>query len=1247
MDRKLLRSNLLSRSLRESVRRWMLTGAVVSIHGVALFFQPMPTHAQTGSRVVVAPNLMIIFGNSFSMNRKMNDTEYPDIGQSPTCPNCDDGDPSDNQFPRFNDSGFGGQGTPFTYGAFGDHPDSKLAIAKEALKQVLDSPLSDEINFGFATFRQSFGLRLAATAATTRGTWPLLVPKNDDWPNWDNPTKVAYGRDPRNFEAVMWWRIWVATSWTLGLTEQDRSNKNPEDPNLTPFGPDSPAFIGKGGVDHGKGVIDDDFTKFTDALGETLDIPYQFRHRPVNNACPWPAWPCQAPQNTSDRTWTPSKWDPNDQIYTVFNATGATGNTNPYGPDNPLAIWTLCRTFYDSQSNVFKAFYITEKDVPNNYPGQYEGHDISYGSWDKKKFSFDNGQWTRGVEYYYYCGRADRNFLFREGETIMSEYFRDHFKDEEHGCDRLSNVYKNDCQNDDKKRAYATGIPDYLAGTDSETLGLTRGVLSGWSGETTYVETDQGSFRGEMTASYPSGVADPNRSDRQLISKGWQLTTARHMGVFLDLPDPNKGYVDYRDFIKVFMRREQMSPSGLDYDPNCTPEAFKQGQCEPIKYGRGIAASNYAWDDTQSPVYDSLYSAYAYFKSYKAQDPYDGCRSNHILLIYDGREDAHPNPGGDYKNPADVAKALLEGGVDLDGDGQAEEGLGVQVHIIIISNRSGDIAQANAIARAGGTGSAYVVQNADALLEALKSVIGRIRGEIVQTPLAITLEGDRLYVATYDTIKELGHLYAFEFDAQGRPGQNPLWDVEDKMTAAIRRDRLYSHIPNGDIVRFIDLDDAAFNATGSPDVQTIKAFTIDPTYQGGAYLAGRGTDDDGSHFLGRFSHPSMKPVLLPLSGKTLLLFHNDSGFLYAVDASSGDLEWGWIPRPWVAHLRDYSVFWRSGYMAGGVSTLSIPKNHLTTHYVFGTAKKGELHYALELNGDGSLEQVLWVVETPGKESPHAQAPTLFERKGHHYAAFTVVSGSQTEIHLWQVGSSSGPSVVKTLPFKVTTPLIYDDIHDGLFVGSDNKIYRLEFQNGQLKDPQVLTTIEKIGTPIRSFGFYTYLQEEYLWARTDRGILVFKQDGNGWNKLWESHAGGAGKWSNGTYQTVSDQDITPLDPDAEITADPLIAQGILFLPVRIKLTTSTLSCSIGEARLVPFRLTTGGFPTGRILFYEEENRQFSWVTGKKVIGKGKVFQPSARLAPGSYSIHAASETRKMSTFKLTQILRRTSWQQLMP
>jgi hypothetical protein len=1138
---------------------------------VFLFSCLLPTHSQATQ--TIAPNLMIIFGNSYSMNRGLDDTTLPTV----TPLHFNDIAGENTQY---------GSGTAFPYPLYGDQPSSKLYIAKQALNTVLNSTASNNINLGFATFRQTFGMEAAATEYYTRGIWPIAEVADSSMLTGSATTqqKMDYGNIAKNFKATEWYRIY--------LSVKGRSAK-----------------FGKGLYDYAQNVVDDSATTYMSGISNGL--PTKIIYRPgttpaCNTISITDSSPDCSPVTSStttihDQTYT----DSNYGSKTTFNATGATGNKNAVSATNALVTWKLCYPYYNSQGNTFNTFYLADKDVANGYATADTYNTVSYVSWNYPKFDAS--------------GLSAQPFssVTCSGDGTAAGAFIGQYRESTQRLTNKSKAVGN-------PQIYFSAIPNYFSGTSSNTLALNNGALSGWSGETTYTEVVWPAGTGTTSATYPSGVANPDRNDRQLITKGWQQTNSlpakkNHMGVFLDLPTPSLGYVDNRASIKGFMGLQQMDQSGLDYDPTS----------QTIAGGKGIAVSTMdgSYNANQSPIYDSLLGALAYYTEYKKTDTFKNCRSNNILLFFDGKEDAHwvdENGTQQFLKPAEVAGQLLA--------------IGVKTHVVILSNNVGDISAANAIAAAGGTSTAYNATSATSLLNSFTAVFSGLDGATKTTaapamPAQIGT-GGKLYQAGYTLSPVEGHLTAYGFSNTGFVNNSPLWNAANssdtaipftgRMTAANRASQLLSASSTGAIVNFNALDSVAF-ATTTPTVVDIINYTIDPSYNGGVYLAGRAS---GS-FMGIFGDQSMRPIIVTPPANTTLeknspdgdpnfvtyknsqstrkssvLVQNDDGYLYAFDAIDGSFLWGWMPRELVSSLKNYATFWSSGNMKGGIVIADAPTTGMAyASYVLGTAQGGALHYALKLKNTTSTppsvypDLVAWTNAVTGATSPVAQAPvvTYIASSGTMagYANYMTTVGTSNTLYVHKIATGATATSV-ALPFAPSSELTVDN---GYFYVADTAgmVWKMPVSTDAAT---VLAGKVSIGNTYNNqiatyVGVYKYNGEDYVWATSSTGITVFKYNTTAatWQNLWESHVGGAGAWDMATPQvytadsspvsTLAVGKVQMLPTGATITARSSLIKDALLLPVLVPDVSEP--CAAGKAYLYQFSIASGFKPA--TVFYK--------------------------------------------------------------
>ena len=473
-----------------------------------------------------------------------------------------------------------------------------------------------------------------------------------------------------------------------------------------------------------------------------------------------------------------------------------------------------------------------------------------------------------------------------------------------------------------------------------------------------------------------------------------------------------------------------------------------------------------------------------------------------------------------------------------------------------------------------------------------------------------------------------GHLKAFAYQSDGTTSATASWDADDEMTVSDRQSALWSTDSSGNLVLFNSLDDAAFSLSGSSlSVATIKAYTLDPAYSNEAYLGYR--DPDG--LIGR--PYTSRPVIMG----DLVLFQTDDGFLYAVDASSGALRWGYMPRPLVASLQNYASFYTTHPMEGQIATLQ-PDESSNAGYIVGSANGGALHYALEVDKNGNLVDQLWLDETAGS-NPHK--PLLFSAGSVQWAVYIGASDEVVARSLASSYSEQRFEVSKYLDSGAgltATPMGLGEYSVSgssskltltLFVGdSAGDIYYGDLVSGNsMASSFKLTALGNIGTsstvsdPVLFIEHATRNGTGYIAAQTSTRLKTFRypEDDDTWLQHWTSYTGGSGYWDDTgkaytaeTVFTPNTEHIQKLPTSGATISDQLsIAAGVIFLPVRVE---TDNSC---EAWYYLYQLADGYFPDNTLYFT-------SAVTDNVLVGAGSAYTPSVTVLNGSVVLEGNSE-----------------------
>lgn len=1173
---------------------------------------PPLAQAQTAT---VAPNLMIIFGNSRSMERKLDDVNSPDWTTATV-----------RYFDDTNNDGLGTRWITYT-----DAPTSKFRIAKDALRQLIwDSrknaynPISNNINFGFATFRQTFGFEAVSANMETRDAFNIGFPK--DAAIWAKTTqeRQTYGAHAKNYAVSRWGEItYLGTQPNLGsVTGYTAPIEYPPTPSaaLAPH--------------KDKKVVDDTTARYVnlpDDRGIAGGMVSIFKHSAMTN-------------NTTTID-TDGK--------TVYHYRTVTGIRTPAPSEDLRITWKLCSGNYVSSSNFFQTLYVGDNPYYSDFAIGLQG---SWGnSWGP------NGSiW--GAYSQRYCPWLPDASGQPVGGNILAGQVWKKITSNEKGTGKM---------------IHFTGIGIY----NGQQRNNDYGWFTGWSGETTFM-VNPNPFRDDSAldfiltvtkANYPTTPADPNHPQRRWNFEPagglGQKTNTNHMGVFLNLPEPSLGYRDQRSVLKSFMQPLSMDPSGLEYTPDSAD--IHNLDRHIIANDKGISASTNRWASNESPIFDSLLGSYAYYRSYKAADAasgFDSCRSNNILLFFDGRENARwKTVGSDmiYARPEKISARLYSD-------------LGVKTYVVILSSKQGDIDDANKIATAGGTNQAYAVNDATSLFNAFKAVISAVAGEILTAspalPRSIPTGGSFAYAPSQETNPAAGHFYAYAVNNKGVVSSSSTWDAASLMTASKRQSALKTNASDNSIIPLTNLRGVDFGYTGGradSQAATVVNYTIDPSYASTAttdvYLGGR---KYGS-FLGLFSEQSTAPILLSTPMDTAyyidnnyitymknangsrpkrVLFQNDDGFLYAIDANSGELAWGWMPRPFLNLIKTPSTFWQNGNMRGGIVAGEAHDGTSYASYVMGTAQSGAIHYALKLDSSGNPSKVVWLDQVSDAKSPAYQAPVIsYLSSGssvYPYSAYAnyITVDSTTNVSTFVVREVTGTGSASSQSLGITQPVsseLFIDQSGGLgnfyFGDKGGTVRYMPTANTAATAIAGITTVgdhyDSSNKEVRYVGTYRWNSKNYIWSVGQTGITVFVYDttSSSWKRLWESHVGGAGKWdiscncttrtADNTGTRASSTGIQSLPSNMSITARPTVEKGALIVPIGQGNTTA--SCSSGDGYYYFFNLEDGFFPTKRFQVVKTDGTTAD-LTDNLYVGKGKPKRPAISTSGNGKFIFATAE-----------------------
>jgi hypothetical protein len=471
-----------------------------------------------------------------------------------------------------------------------------------------------------------------------------------------------------------------------------------------------------------------------------------------------------------------------------------------------------------------------------------------------------------------------------------------------------------------------------------------------------------------------------------------------------------------------------------------------------------------------------------------------------------------------------------------------------------------------------------------------------------------------------------GHLEAFPMNANGTTSSVATWDVNDKMSVWDRYAKLYSVNSTGSTVLFWFLDSAAFASTGSPSQTTIIRYTLDPTYSSSTYLGNRDPDT-------LIGQPyTTQPVIA--ENLNLVLFHTDDGFLYAVDATTGGLKWGFMPRANVAGLKDYDGFYKTHSMDGQIAVSEFSSGGSSYAYVVGSAKSGSLHYALKVTAN-SVEQ-LWEDTTSGTV---AHRPVIFQIGSTYYALY-LTGSKDVVVHALTSGASPNTYTMSTSGTLTAAPIVLEsfDLSGSsrvqtltLYLGDSSGYVYEKVLSSSGSASGSLTTVGHMGTTSSVADPVLYLQTatlggyDYLTAQTGTRLKTFRLPSSStWKSKWISFIGESGFWndSGSTYTketlfTPKAEHVQTLPANAKVTDQVEIAESVVFLPLQVEVEATGTREASCDAYYYLYRLDNGYFPYNTL-------HNTAPITDNVQVGTGKAFKPSITVKGDSPMLLGHSE-----------------------
>lgn len=551
-----------------------------------------------------------------------------------------------------------------------------------------------------------------------------------------------------------------------------------------------------------------------------------------------------------------------------------------------------------------------------------------------------------------------------------------------------------------------------------------------------------------------------------------------------------------------------------------------------------------------------------------------------------------------------------------------------------------------AMAIAGGTADFFPATSAASLNTALSTIASQIYGQSAiaapVAPLSVADGNGFEYSLTTTPTPQAGHVQAYPVASDGTPGTTVSWDAGASMNATNRATALKAANASGAITTLDQIDAAAFSLTATtcvPDTARIVSYTIDPSYTASScsYLAGR----QSGWFLGGFSTqntgryvgPPASSLLLQQSssyvtyararaGRTpMVLFTNNDGFLYAINAKTGALLWGWTSRSLLAKLQNYSTFQSSGATDGNFTVVdALDGSNNWGTYLVGSFQSGAQHFSVKLDSSGApsavvYDQVISSGVSAGDKAgatgatPLRQPTVVAYVKGSAYALYVVTVGTTST--LYEANVATGAVTSAALPFQVSSVLHHNATTNQLWMGGTDGTVRI-VSNISGSAATDLLSMQTVGTtrhpttsavvmPVLYVGYAEVKGIPYTYALNAGQISVWGVTTKGWTPLWTATTS-AGYTYNGTAYTAT-TGLSTLTGSSVVSDLPLVIGNALLVPTYV----ASSGCGAGSGYYDFFTLASGTFPSNLAVTYNS-----TAITTHMYIGAGPAFTPSSTL-----------------------------------
>lgn len=685
----------------------------------------------------------------------------------------------------------------------------------------------------------------------------------------------------------------------------------------------------------------------------------------------------------------------------------------------------------------------------------------------------------------------------------------------------------------------------------------------------------------------------------------------------------------------------------------------------------------------QSPVGGLLAGAQSYLSTLTAA----ACQKQYVVLLTDGlptmdlQGQAWPPLGSVPGNYYGVTASFnADGSLGSTNDAALSDAItaitnlknaGITTYVIgmgAMINSGGNPLAAKtlqAMAVAGGSGNFFPATDSTSLNAALTSIANQVYSassiSAPVTPLTVTGGNALEYELTFTPAPIAGSVKAYPTNSQGVASTTASWDAAALMSAANRASGLLSTSTTNSIVPLSSVDAAAFSLTPTlcvPNTATIVNYTINPSFTytppGAAacsYLAGR----QQNWFLGSFSLQNMgryvgppasaslvnDPTYLSFArssaGRTpMLLFTNNDGFLYAVNASTGALIWAWTPRSILARLQSYTSMPIAQVLNGGFTVVDAkaPAGTWAT-YVVGSLLNGKEHYSLQLDTAGRPISVAYdntvaggvspgdnASVSPAGQAPLHQPPQIAYINGSTYAVYVVNTGSTST--LYEVNVATGALTSAALSFQLSSAIAVEQQSNQLWAGSAvGDIWQTYVSGNAASDvagfQKAASTVDpSTGAAAAPITYVNYVELKgvpYLYAINPAQVTVFGVGSNGWAPIWATTPGQGYLYGSGGFTATSA--VSPMHSGGVVSDAPLVVNGALVLPVYVASSGDTSTCGPGSAYYDFNSLATGGFPQSTFVYRGNS------VTTEIPVGLGIAFTPTAVVTSGGVAINPGS------------------------